>query len=1073
MLETSRPPQSSAAAVDASQSPKPVENGRHRRGSITLETQNLSKPSPPRTTASSSMANGTGHVSPNGAHVLSRRPSWLSNISSKFSSTGETHTGSPTTPTTSPDKDSSPKNHNTPPGFLISTLRRLSSTGTTAREAFGRRGLAPAVATCERIVLNKDETRERCVIPELDGNKLRKVSFCVDVEVAPCHEDVEARKEARRKRREAKEKERLKQLTADGTPEVVVPNYDGASPDIGPIEIPQADQKETVNGLSEVTNGTAAVSTEEKGSDSSAPPQEVASGSPPSAIIPNGGIATEKPKPRRRIHPKPTTDPMKIYTQCCQLRETRILPEVKEALLKESCPAVLQSMDLTGYKFQLCDAVTFSDFLALVPIKRLILEDCDLIDETVRMILSALSAVKPISVSEESEEKSAALQNGVDEKHHRGVIEKLSFKGNPKIGRDGWRYISVFIHMSHSLKALDVSKIALPRPLRPHAPLHHGSVGKHSAPKEPPASDITTTFSKALGERLCGHGLEELVMGQCALNSDQLKSILEGVVKGETKRLSLEGNALTDDGLAMVGRWMKGSGVCEALDLSNNNVQDHIDILSASINELSPLCALKLSNCNLTPTSLSSLLPALSTLPNFRMLNLSNNPLLFSIQPDSFQLFRRFLPRMRFLRSIDLANTSMTSDQAIALCEVLPDVRQLAFFKITENPLVQSGHAGMDEGSMEEGAALYTALVAAVKVSKTLMRVDVDEPGSTAGDVIHKLSKRLLAYCLRNMETGTTEDDWAVDSLAISRESSEVKRSPTEDPVTDKDLEDEDRADYEYDENGVWQDEENYVVGGTGVVKALGVCLGNKPQSARANALANFPILQRADTFSSFGSVGDDEAGQEKANEMSKVLLTRARNIKERIQPALRKGYAGDIEEMHHRRLLFLDDTLYRVIHRFEEEYPECRQPLPTISEPPPSEVSIRPISTSVRREDQDDDSPCSPNTITTHISKSTSRPESEVSLHSKFLQNEEGQMHKLGQYMKHEMLADTSPIVDEEADAKKARRVSIMQQVEALDGEELRRRVMEEEGGVEEYISRIEGWGVGDTPHTAAAVAR
>jgi hypothetical protein len=127
--------------------------------------------------------------------------------------------------------------------------------------------------------------------------------------------------------------------------------------------------------------------------------------------------------------------------------------------------------------------------------------------------------------------------------------------------------------MSHSLKALDVSKIALPRPLRPHASLHYGSIGKHSAPKEPPASDITTTFSKALGERLCGHGLEELVMGQCALNSDQLKSILEGVVKGETKRLSLEGNALTDDGLAMVGRWMKGSGVCEALDLSNNNVQ--------------------------------------------------------------------------------------------------------------------------------------------------------------------------------------------------------------------------------------------------------------------------------------------------------------------------------------------------------------------------------------------------------------------------------------------------------------------------------------------------------------------
>jgi len=950
------------------------------------------------------------------------------------------------------------------------------------------------VATCERVVLNKDETRERCVIPELDGNKLRKVSFCVDVEVAPCHEDVEARKEARRKRREAKEKERLKQLQADGTPEVVVPNYDGASPDIGPIEIPQTEQKEITHIGSEGLNGSAAVSIEEKGSDSLAPSQECANGSSPPNAIPIGGIASEKLKPRRRIHPKPTTDPMKIYTQCCQLRETRILPEVKEALQKENCPAVLQSMDLTGYRFQLCDAVTFSDFLALVPIKRLILEDCDLIDETVRMILSALSAVKRISISEESEEKLAALQNGADEKHHRGVIEKLSFKGNPKIGRDGWGYISCFIHMSHSLKAIDVSRITLPRPLRVNAPPHHGSIGKHSTLKEPPASDITAIFSKALGERLCGRGLEELVMGQCALSSDQLKSILEGVVKGETKRLSLEGNALTDDGLAMVGHWMKGSGVCEALDLSNNNVQvrshqfrlcfwrinqiqDHIDILSASINELSPICSLRLSNCSLTPTSLSSLLPALATLPNLRKLNLSSNPLLFSVQPDSFQLLRRFLPRMSTLRSVDLANTSMTSDQAIALCEVLPDIRQLAYFRITENPLVRSGHAGMNEGSMEEGAALYTALVAAVKVSKTLVRVDVDEPDSAAGDVIHKLSKRLLAYCLRNMEAGATEEDWTVDTLAVPGGSFEAKHSPPEDAVTDKDLEDEDHADYKYDENGVWQDEENYVVGGTGVVKALGVCLGNKPQHARANALANFPSLQRSETFSSFGSVGDDEAGQEKANEMSKVLLTRARNIKERIQPALRKGFAGDIEEMHHRRLLFLDDTLYRVIHRFEEEYPECRQPLSTISEPPALNSIIHPISTMVRREDhefENDDSPCSPNTITTHISKSTSRPGSEVSLHSKYLQNEEGQMHKLGQYMKHDILADASHmgaqgdvVVDEEADkvaaAKKARRVSIMQQVEALDGEELRRRVMEEEGGVEEYISRIEGWnGVG-----------
>ena len=318
--------------------------------------------------------------------------------------------------------------------------------------------------------------------------------------------------------------------------------------------------------------------------------------------------------------------------------------------------------------------------------------------------------------------------------------------------------------------------------------------------------------------------------------------------------------------------------------------------------------------------------------------------------------------------------------------------------------------------------------------------------------------------------------------------------------TTVQDLDDEEQADYEYGENG----EENFVVGGTGVVKALGVCLGNKPPSIRATALATFPALQRSETASSAGSSGDDDEagqGQEKANEMSKALLTRARNIKARIQPALSRGYSsGDMEEAHHRKLLFLDDTLRHVIQRFEEEYPECREPLPTISESAPAPAP-HPITTALGQEhlEDDQDSPCTPAavatsatgvstttpTTTTHISKPTSRPGSEVSLHSKYLQNEEGQMHKLGHYMRHEIFADDvdSPpssssqgkeaVVGEgsggggddkddmemaAAAVKKAHRASILQQVEALDGAELKRRIMEEEGGVAEYISRIEG---------------
>ena len=392
----------------------------------------------------------------------------------------------------------------------------------------------PSAGLCERVVLNKDALRERCGIPELQANKLRKVSFCVDVEVAPCNEDLEARKEARRKRREAKEKEKERLKLLDGTPEAPTPppNVDSAS---GAAEAAAPQKEAAADNLGD-----------EEGN-------------------------AEKLKPRRRVHPKPTTDPMKIYTQCCQLRETKILPVVQEQLRKENCPAVLMAMDLTGYKFQMADAVTFADFLALVPIKRLILEDCDLTDEIVRMVLSALSAVRPIPEGgdrpAESRENSIAE---IAEKHHRGAIERLSFKKNPKIGRDGWKYISCFVHMSHTLKALDVSQVTLTGP----APTSPKKLGHF---REYPGTDPTTLLSKSLKERLCGHGLEELVMGHCGLNSVQIGILLDGITKGGTMRLGLEGNDINDDGLAMIGRWMKPGiqdvGVCEALDLSNNNIR--------------------------------------------------------------------------------------------------------------------------------------------------------------------------------------------------------------------------------------------------------------------------------------------------------------------------------------------------------------------------------------------------------------------------------------------------------------------------------------------------------------------
>lgn len=765
---------------------------------------------------------------------------------------------------------------------------------------------------CERMVLNKDVARERCKISELDAGKLRKVAFCVDVEVAPIEQDMEAKRIEKKRRKEAKAAEKEKEEKENSVNETgSESSTETKAPETKAPEAPIPKKEKTKEEKRERKERKKERRANERVESMTALEEDLPVGdSPDSAAKGTDGGAKVHASTIRRVHARPTTDPARIYKQCCQLRETQQLPKVTEQLTLSAGATILQTLDLSGHKFLLPDAVALSDFLALVPVKNLLMESCALTDEMVRVVLCGLAIVKPhlpptAPKPSDIPEKPRPAFSGRHGKA-RGVVERLSFKDNPTIGRDGWRYISLFIHMSHTLKAIDLSLIALPRPPSVHAPSHPGHPGHVKGVKRDrslPANDTTALFSRALGERLIGVGLEELVLGSCSLNSEQLSSILSGITKGGTKRIGLGGNKLSVDGMALIGRWIRGSedstGDCEALDLSGNSIHDHIDMISASLTPTSPLLALSLSNCNLSATSLATLLPALATLKCFKLLDLSNNPLLFGAQPDALPLLRRWLPRLHGIRKIQLANTDMTADHAIALSEVLPEIPMLAHLDITDNVgLLGVAVGGGDAGPREEGAALFTALVAAVKVSKTIVRVDTDDLGAGTGEVVKALARRVLAYCLRNMEAGACED-WTVDM--------DLAPSPTSARDHDDDDDDDDDDLVGHDGPG---GEDNYVVGGTGVVKALGVCLGNKPTGRRSSGggCGRNGLLQRVETGDSMASyVTVDEEGDDgeegRAGEMARMLLGRARRIKERIQPALRKACYGQVEEMQHREL--------------------------------------------------------------------------------------------------------------------------------------------------------------------------
>ncbi len=79
----------------------------------------------------------------------------------------------------------------------------------------------------------------------------------------------------------------------------------------------------------------------------------------------------------------PTTDPLRIYKRCAQLRETTILKKVCDQISSPSStfaesPGTVAVLDLSGTVMPLPELVTLGDWLAVVPVRKLLLEDCQL-----------------------------------------------------------------------------------------------------------------------------------------------------------------------------------------------------------------------------------------------------------------------------------------------------------------------------------------------------------------------------------------------------------------------------------------------------------------------------------------------------------------------------------------------------------------------------------------------------------------------------------------------------------------------------------------------------------------------
>jgi hypothetical protein len=421
---------------------------------------------------------------------------------------------------------------------------------------------------------------------------------------------------------------------------------------------------------------------------------------------------------------------------------------------------------------------------------------------------------------------------------------------------------------------------------------------------------------------------------------------------------------------------------------------------------------------------------------------------------------------MGILKRIHLTDVSMTPEQAIALAEILPDIPNLAHVNIMENPQLEALANAKDEANQEEACALYASLMAAVRVSKTIICIDIEVPSNDSSEIVKALAKQVVAYCLWNMERLPLSEAVAATSEPHGGEKDVAVPDVLLHLVGHVEGFQENHDDDEP------APDDDYVIGGTGVVKALGICLRNRandsrrPSADRASSETNL-----SDGGSGAGTPRTPVSGG-KAKDMSKNLLGSARKIRARLQPALlkeekcgdrhsyRKQFTEPLPPLNLRtddrnavRLLFLDQTLEGMIRRFETEFPETRLPSAIVSPQIPDvpDVSRASPTESVDLSRASDTEPALNEAPISDdeggLRPVLSRHNSDVSLASRALSQEEGRMHRFGQKFRRDILKPEGQdhehgTTGQEETPPHLQLLRAM--VEGLGGEELRNKIEE-----------------------------
>lgn len=330
-------------------------------------------------------------------------------------------------------------------------------------------------------------------------------------------------------------------------------------------------------------------------------------------------------------------------------------------------------------------------------------------------------------------------------------------------------------------------------------------------------------------------------------------------------------------------------------------------------------------------------------------------------------------------------------------------------------------------------------------------------PSPDTNEVVQALAKQVVAYSLRNM------DEFAIaeatgDTNATSRGAAKESRQIPYPDVLMHLVGHVEGVSENHDNDGPAPDED-YIVGGKGVVKALQYVLGEKANDVHRTSVPGSPA-SAAPRDRPGSSTSVNEMDKVKPKEVSRQLLDSARKIRTRLQPAILKE-SKDGDEMALRRLQFLDSTLASMIARFEEEYPETRVDDKVPFQPNAFlDTGTRPDNDNTTEDedppelyltaDEDDDDHA--------IHAAVPRHNSDASLVSRSMTLEEGRLHRKSQHLRQEVLkSPNKPAVDDNSKDTQAAQARLRQEKERI--RELAERIESTPGEVLRPMVDKEGW--------------